>query len=68
VDSLASAAAAAGSSTLPSRTPSEKIPAIVVRAFQAPAVQQALLLSFLGLPWVYFFLKELNAFMLLRRN
>lgn len=44
------------------------ISAIGVRAFQVPAVQQALLLSFLGLPWVYFFLKELNAFMLLRRN
>jgi O-antigen/teichoic acid export membrane protein len=44
------------------------ISAIGVRAFHAPPVQQALLLSFLGLPWVYFFLKELKAFMLLRRN
>jgi hypothetical protein len=44
------------------------ISAIGVRAFHAPPVQQALLLPFLGLPWVYFFLKELKAFMLLRRN
>jgi hypothetical protein len=44
------------------------ISAISVRAFHAPPVQQSLLLSFLGLLWVYFFLKELKAFMLLRRN
>jgi O-antigen/teichoic acid export membrane protein len=44
------------------------ISAIGVRAFHASYVPQALLLSFLALPWVYFFLKELKAFMLLRRN
>jgi O-antigen/teichoic acid export membrane protein len=44
------------------------ISAIGVRAFYAPPVQQVLLLLFLGMPWIYFFLKELNAFMLLRRN
>jgi hypothetical protein len=41
--------------------------AVSVRALHIPAIQQGLLLSFLGLPWIYFFLKELNAFML-RRN
>jgi hypothetical protein len=44
------------------------IGAIGVRAFHTPPVQQALLLSSLGVAWIYFFLKELNAFMLLRRN
>jgi len=44
------------------------ISAIGVRAFHASYVPQALLLSFLALPWVYFFLKELKAFMLLRRS
>jgi len=44
------------------------IGAISVQAFHALAVPQALFLSSLGLAWIYFFLKELNAFMLLRRH
>jgi hypothetical protein len=42
--------------------------AIGARAYHTSSVQQALLLSSLGVAWIYFFLKELNAFMLLRRN
>jgi hypothetical protein len=42
--------------------------AIGAQAFHATPLQQALLLSSLGVAWIYFFLKELNAFILLRRN
>jgi len=44
------------------------IGAIGVRGFCAPPIQQALLLSFLGVVWIYFFLQDLSAFILLSRH
>ena len=44
------------------------IGAIGVRVLHAPPVQQALLLSSLGVAWIYFFFQELKAFIFLRRQ
>jgi hypothetical protein len=44
------------------------VAAIGVRALHAPPLQQALPLFSLGVAWIYFFLQELSAFILLRRH